>query len=140
MSKYQEALLELGKYTVVLSWSKNQTCSINELNEFKLLQELVDKATPKKPIIKTDYMFYESEMYEYIYLICPNCKSKISDDSVDIISNNKDYYTKDYYNQDINFCHCCSQKLEWNFLDEIVYQEAISKTEKKLKELINDTD
>ena len=45
--KYQEALLELGKYTVVLSWSKNQTCSIAELKEFKLLQELVDKATPK---------------------------------------------------------------------------------------------
>lgn len=145
MSKYQEALLELGKYTVVLSWSKNQTCSINELNEFKLLQELVDKQTPKEPIIETDYMFYEEEMYEYIYLICPNCKSKLIDESEDgnledLISNNKDYYKKDYYNQDINFCHCCSQKLEWNFLDEIVYQEAISKAEKKLKELINDTD
>lgn len=123
MNKYQEVLLELGKYTVVLSWSKNQTCSINELNEFKLLQELVDKATPKKPIIKTDYMFYELEMYEYVYLICPNCKSKISDDSVDIISNNKDYYTKDYYNQDIKFCHCCGQKLDWNFLDEIYSKE-----------------
>jgi hypothetical protein len=123
MSKYQEALLELGKYTVVLSWSKNQTCSINELNEFKLLQELVDKATPKKPIIETDFMFYEEEMYEYIYLICPNCKSKISPDSEDITSNNKDYYKKDYYNQDINFCHCCGQKLDWNFLDEIYSKE-----------------
>jgi hypothetical protein len=46
--KYQEVLLELGKYTVVLSWSKNQTCSIAELNEFKLLQELVDKETIEK--------------------------------------------------------------------------------------------
>ena len=51
MNKYQEALLELGEYTVVLSWSKNQTCSINELNEFKLLQELVDKTTRKKKIV-----------------------------------------------------------------------------------------
>ena len=47
MNKYLEVLEELGKYTVVLSWSKNQTCSIAELKEFKLLQELVDKATPK---------------------------------------------------------------------------------------------
>jgi hypothetical protein len=130
MNKYQEALLELGKYTVVLSWSKNQTCSINELNEFKLLQELVDKATPKKPIIETDFMFYELEMYEYIYLICPNCKSKLIDESEegnleDLISNNKDYYKKDYYNQDIKFCHCCGQKLDWNILDEIFKLELI---------------
>ncbi len=130
MNKYQEVLLELGKYTVVLSWSKNQTCSINELNEFKLLQEIVDKQTPKKPIIETDYMFYELELYEYIYLICPNCRSKLVDESEegnleDIISNNKDYYKKDYYNQDINFCHCCGQKLDWNLLDEIFSLELI---------------
>ena len=66
MNKYQEALLKLGEYTVVLSWSKNQTCSINELNEFKLLQELVDKATPKKPIEEID----SYDDYDYSY--CPD--------------------------------------------------------------------
>ena len=68
MNKYQKALLKLGKYTVVLSWSKNQTCSIAELNEFKLLQELVDKETPKEVIIDD---VYEDGSFGYS---CPNCR------------------------------------------------------------------
>lgn len=93
--------------------------------DIDILQELVDKQIPKKPIIETDYMFYELGPYEYIYLICPHCKSKLIDESEDgnledLISNNKDYYK-----QDINFCHCCGQKLDWNILDEIFSLELI---------------
>lgn len=98
--------------------------------DIDILHELVDKQIPKKPIIETDYMFYELEPYEYIYLICPHCKSKLIDESEDgnledLISNNKDYFKKDYYKQDINFCHCCGQKLDWNILDEIFNLELI---------------
>jgi len=138
MNKYQEALAR-----VKLDFEnriKNDNILMVGQIDIDSLQELVEKQTPKEPIIETDFMFYELEMYEYIYLICPNCRSILSDESEEIISNNKDYYKKDYYNQDINFCHCCGQKLDWNLLDEIVNQEAISKDEKKLKELINDTD
>lgn len=86
--KYQEALLELGEYTVVLSWSKNQTCSINELNEFKLLQELVDKATPKKPIEEIDsYDDFDCSVH-----YCPNCKNEV----------------------DEAYCPACGQKIDWS--------------------------
>ncbi|MGI6155752.1 MAG: hypothetical protein ACOYEB_07375 [Enterococcus lemanii] len=91
--------------------------------EIDILEELVDKQTPKKPIIENDFMFYEEEMYEYIYLICPNCNSKLSDEIEDIIFKNIEYYKKDYYNQDINFCHCCGQKLDWSLLDEVFCKE-----------------
>lgn len=59
MNKYQEALLELGEYTVVLSWSKNQTCSINELNEFKLLQEAIEKAEKYDELMKRTLFLFE---------------------------------------------------------------------------------
>ena len=94
MNKYQEALLKLGEYTVVLSWSKNQTCSINELNEFKLLQELVDKATPKKPIISSYDEFGYVDFYEHHY--CPNCKNKV----------------------DKAYCPACGQKIDWSLENE----------------------
>ena len=91
MNKYQEALLELGEYTVVLSWSKNQTCSIAELDEFKLLQELVDKETPKKPDeIIGDFC---DDTYEYYF--CPICENEV------IVS----YDT---------YCPFCGQALKWS--------------------------
>jgi hypothetical protein len=74
MNKYQEALLELGKYTVVLSWSKNQTCSINELNEFKLLQELVDKETKEKT---TPIHELINDCIELLKISGDNTKSKV---------------------------------------------------------------
>ena len=86
MNKYQEALLELGEYTVVLSWSKNLTCSINELNEFKLLQELVDRATPKKVVNKHPFKSFGW---------CPSCNCSIS----------RRHYPK--------FCGC-GQALDWS--------------------------
>ena len=86
MNKYQEALLELGEYTVVLSWSKNQTCSINELSEFKLLQELVDRATPKKVVDKPPFKSFGW---------CPSCNCSIS----------RRHYPK--------FCGC-GQALDWS--------------------------
>lgn len=87
MNKYQEALLELGKYTVVLSWSKNQTCSIAELNEFKLLQELVDKETPKE---KT----WKANGKGKIIDCCPICKNQIK--AFD------------------RYCKNCGQALKWS--------------------------
>ncbi len=123
MNKYQEVLARV-RLDFEDRIKTNNILMVGRI-DIEILQEIVDKQTPKKPIIETDFMFYEEEMYEYIYLICPNCRSILSDESEEIISNNKYYYKKDDFNQDINFCHCCSQKLDWNLLDEIFSLELI---------------
>ena len=93
MNKYQEALLELGKYTVVLSWSKNQTCSIAELNEFKLLQELVDKEIPKEVKV---YSFVNAKGRHIDEYYCGSC-----DQYIDRIKYE-------------NHCFNCGQALKWS--------------------------
>lgn len=64
--------------------------------DFDTLQELVDKAAPKKP-------FYEADGYdengELIYdtWICPNCNH---------------YYEVDY--DDYDYCPNCGQVIDWS--------------------------
>ena len=68
--------------------------------DFDTLQELVDKAVPKKP-------FYEADGYdengELIYdtWICPNCNH---------------YYEVDY--DDYDYCPNCGQAIDWSDEDE----------------------
>ena len=63
-----------------------------ELNyEKSLLQELVDKATPKKPIIEGPFIREEDTF-------CPNCKNNIC-----LTPSSKP-----------NFCWCCGQELDWS--------------------------
>ena len=66
MNRYQQALNTLREkgYT---NHFQPITLEYQYFNEFKILQELVDKATPKKPIIK---QYKNSEHY-----LCPNCKN-----------------------------------------------------------------
>lgn len=74
MNKYQEA------------WNKLDDCSYitDYLSEEKyVLKELVDKATPKKPVINKDG-----------YLACPKCHSS--------------WAIKDYC-----ICVTCGQALDW---------------------------
>ena len=74
MNKYHEVLEELGEYTVVLSWSKNKTCSIYELNEFKLLQELVDKETKVKTALINELI---NDCIELLKISGDNTKAKV---------------------------------------------------------------
>ena len=63
MNKYQKALNSLS---AIVSLTIKEPKDAVYLIEVAYLQELVDKATPKKPMkIKTDYM----EAY-----VCPNCR------------------------------------------------------------------
>lgn len=87
MNKYQEALKKLRKIEQTENtWDEN--CEV--------LQELVDKATPKKPKIRA---FNEAEPWDCAdYLVereaCPLCGRKLLD--------------KDPY------CYICGQAIDWS--------------------------
>ena len=67
MNKYQEALNSiksvLGKIAFLFGYKEEKT-PLEKSKELDLLQELVDKATPKKP-----------NMENIDYICCPNCCS-----------------------------------------------------------------
>ena len=88
MNKYQEALKKLRKIEQTENtWDEN--CEV--------LQELVDKATPKEPII-------ESQDYGYSYCYCPMCDANVGIET--------HLYTHNKY------CHYCGQALDWGTDDE----------------------
>lgn len=77
MNKYQEALdnaIDSGIIT----------------KDWKLLKELVDKATPKKP-------YYWGDWYGDEYWKCPCCEKT---------------YDVDYGKN--NYCHNCGQAIDWS--------------------------
>ncbi|WP_050636165.1 hypothetical protein [Candidatus Stoquefichus sp. SB1] len=75
MNKYQKSLNTLRKEYLN-----------NDSKECDILQELVDKATPKKPT--------------KIYKRCPNCDHKVS----------WNYYA----DRKLNYCPECGQRLDWS--------------------------
>ena len=96
-SKYQEALDRLlnDEYDFPHDFYGEDKATAME-HDIDTLQELVDKATPKKP-------FYEADGYdengELIYdtWICPNCNH---------------YYEVDY--DDYDYCPNCGQPIDWS--------------------------
>ena len=98
-SKYQEALDRVKEiyiyiYIYLCDEFNLKKLAVKMNDDIEVLQELVDKATPKKP-------FYEADGYdengELIYdtWICPNCNH---------------YYEVDY--DDYDYCPNCGQRLE----------------------------
>lgn len=65
----------------------------------KVLEELVDRATPKKPEYEGD-SYYKGEIV-YDTWICPNCGER---------------YEVDYH--DYDYCPKCGQALDWSEYDE----------------------
>ena len=76
MNKYQEALNTISRF--IEQWAD---CT----EEIKVVQELVDKETPKKPLPPKDTFFLHQ---------CPNCKV-------------------DFIGSSIDRCQC-GQKIDWN--------------------------
>lgn len=62
MNKYQEAINYLWK-----SYDGNKIYGIASRGYLEMLQELVDKETPKKPVEIQDDIFGD------YHLVCPNC-------------------------------------------------------------------
>jgi len=82
MNKYQEAL------DFIIAATNGGNGMVKELNA---LQELVDKATPKKPIIRRGYSI------EYYH--CPNCNAFIA-----YCDDEDDYH---------DYCVFCGQAIDW---------------------------
>ena len=83
MNKYQEALNTLVKYA-----HESPNVGWVLIHEENILQELVDKETPKD--INLTYGEIQSNI---LYYYCPNCCSKVKDKS--------------------KYCSNCGQKLKW---------------------------
>lgn len=98
MNRYEEAFDELKE--VLYLPDKYLEKRLN------ILQELVRKATPKKPDIYTDTRNYISfdgncdDVYSVNVYECPRCGSYIAD--CDEANNCGDY------------CTCCGQKFDWS--------------------------
>jgi hypothetical protein len=125
MNKYQRALDNLVEKA--LCWiedraltthmAKRQAEAITKREA--LLQDLVDKAAPKKAILKEGYSPIEDCYGEWFY--CPSCNVFLSD--------------KDNLG---NFCHNCGQALKWSDEEDYVYDQKNLDELLKKKEEQND--
>lgn len=97
MNKYQEPFNNI----VVEAELMAERCGHKLEEDIKLVQELVDKATPKKPVDELtelscgidDTMLY----YEYY---CPICGAKIANSFLRY--------------HDYKFCHKCGNAIDWS--------------------------
>lgn len=119
MNKYQKALDYLAENSMYETVGRRgreiwKEVTHEGIEAQDLLQELVDKATPKKPRIKFDYTDFDGIQYGFGYYIypyvCPNCSSTLYEDTEELKIND----FQDNYNQDIEYCRCCGQALDWS--------------------------
>ena len=85
MNKYQDALLSF-------------TLGIAIDSDYEILNELCERATPKKPEMQAMSGF---RPYEANVQVCPCCKEMIVN-----VWNRADYKP--------NYCHYCGQALDWS--------------------------
>lgn len=106
--KYQEALkfFRILPHRIPLRFANDEFCKKYDKN-FALIKELVDKATPKRPILNK---IWEDEDTKNIYdeygrinetlCVCPNCGES-------------DIYDFEY-NTRFKCCSNCGQVIDWN--------------------------
>lgn len=100
MNKYQEALKFLGEYSLGCAVTNHKDDTIKVINDYRqTLQELVDKETPKKPVIRG---------LSFAMHTCPICDKEL------IITNDETVI----YKTKTNYCDNCGQKLDWSDNDE----------------------
>ncbi len=97
MSKYEEALDEL------FMWATNGYCALeygdeNYVRLKAVMQELVDKATPKKVNNEENHYVFETYELSHVSGDCPNCGST--------------FYYDEY--ETLNYCQHCGQALGWS--------------------------
>ena len=99
MNKYQEALDTITETLINCGRTKDlpDETILKEQNELNLLKELVNKATPKKVIVKKSQLGY-GIWRESRY--CPNCQSNLT------------------YKFGYRYCHKCGQALDWSGEDD----------------------
>lgn len=109
MTKYQEALDHIIK-------CDREDCGMSYLsdayrNDLSVLQELVEKATPKKPSFDKSWEYEEiKDIYNEdgsineCVCLCPNCHKHSIYDSE--------------YGVRFDYCHECGQALDWSDKDD----------------------
>lgn len=98
MNKYQEALDELYKlyeFEDCCQMPYNECIGIEYKEEFDTLQELVSKATPKKPI-----QLHDKDRHK-----CPSCGSQLP-------------FRKNALKKKIICCDKCTQMIDWSQEEE----------------------
>lgn len=108
-NKYQEALDRLCENNY-FDEKGNCNCDLIVMDRI-FLQELVDKATPKRPILNkiwenedTKTIYDECGRINELLCVCPNCgESAIYDFE---------------YNKRFKCCSHCGQRIDWSDLDE----------------------
>lgn len=101
----------MNTYIEALDFVKKHLDSKCDLRKVEVLQELVDKATPKKPILSDSWkdeeqtdIYDENGFIDPIVSICPNCKK---------------YGIFDFeYGEKFNYCKHCGQAIDWSDEDE----------------------
>lgn len=100
MNKYYEAFEMIKRLVLLSKWycdKENEFYKKYNANLLETLQELVDKATPKK--ISARIFEYQSD--DDFEILCPNCN--------EVIMTREEYenYAKP------NYCCYCGQSLDW---------------------------
>ena len=126
MNRYQEALDELCdhamEYEEDYDWDENPCGDYVSLNKEHLkelkepLQELVDKATPKKPIKKYYITSYGNNgRKKRLDIRCSCCNSAFTNgirSSVGVYSSKEADFINTVNNQ--KFCMFCGQAIDWS--------------------------
>lgn len=111
-SKYQEALDRTKEiYEVICDELKSKELTNKTNEDVEVLQELVDKATPKRPILNkiwededTKNIYDECGRINELLCVCPNCgESAIYDFE---------------YNKRFKYCSNCGQRIDWSVEDD----------------------
>lgn len=100
MSKYQESLDDLEfkaiQHENTLKGSEWDDCAVEVQNDVEAIQELVDRAIPKKLDYEGDG-YWNGEL-AYDTAICRNCERRFEVD----------------YDEHSRFCPNCGQALDWS--------------------------
>ena len=106
MNKYQEPLENIIVYPLKEVCENSPCCQCEnqcdfykvKLHDYNVLQELVDRATPKKPRYEADG--YCNGVLVYDTWRCPNCETR---------------YEVDY--DEFKYCPKCGQAIDWSDKD-----------------------
>lgn len=121
-SKYQEALDRVKEIYIYLCDEFNLKKSAVKMNDdIEVLQELVDKATPKK-IIYEDIGYDHYKNVNVYGCICPSCGLHIIEFTDDDVSTDSDDIETMFNSSMVhhghqglnNFCNRCSQAFDWS--------------------------
>lgn len=124
MNKYQEALENIIVYPLKEECENSPCCQCEnqcdfykmKLHDYAVLKELVDRATPKKPLKR-----YYTEKYgnngkmKRVDIRCPHCNSYLTNGtrtSLGVYASREKAFIETV--SDRKYCSACSQAIDWS--------------------------